>query len=336
MGYFDPAPAAGKLLEILGMPGPDQIVPLPGGRNNQVWRVQSQSRRFLLKHYYWSETDQRDRLGHEWSFLEYLWNSGCRLAPQPLATMPEDRCSLLEYIEGVSFTNRDVSRGDVQAAIIFFSGMNAHPELASDLPPVSEACFSLDAHLSTTANRVTKLASIQPESDIHSAAIRFVTETIRPLWQIVETSVRTKAGESLTEVLPHSHRCLSPSDFGFHNALRESDGRLRFVDFEYAGWDDPAKTLIDFCNQPDRLLPASLANEFLAGSAALFPNPQELQRRIAILEPVYQLKWACICLNNFLPGRAFPNNEPDRSAESQLTRSRTMAARAADRMKSGK
>ena len=33
----------------------------------------------------------------------------------------------------------------------------------------------------------------------------------------------------------------SPSDFGFHNILCE-DGRLNFVDFEYAGIDDLAKS----------------------------------------------------------------------------------------------
>ena len=41
-------------------------------------------------------------------------------------------------------------------------------------------------------------------------------------------------------------RCfLSPSDFGFHNIL-QSEGRLNFLDFEYAGRDDLAKLLSDF------------------------------------------------------------------------------------------
>ena len=49
-------------------------------------------------------------------------------------------------------------------------------------------------------------------------------------------------GLSMSAALPKETRCLSPSDFGFHNALLEATGKLRFVDFEYAGWDDPAKT----------------------------------------------------------------------------------------------
>ena len=38
---------------------------------------------------------------------------------------------------------------------------------------------------------------------------------------------------------------ISPSDFGFHNALRTNTGPV-FFDFEFSGWDDPAKTIIDF------------------------------------------------------------------------------------------
>ena len=41
-------------------------------------------------------------------------------------------------------------------------------------------------------------------------------------------------------------KCLSPSDFGFHNVIVEKDKILRFIDFEYAGWDDPAKMVSDF------------------------------------------------------------------------------------------
>ena len=48
---------------------------------------------------------------------------------------------------------------------------------------------------------------------------------------------------------------LSPSDFGFHNALLGPDGKLCFIDFEYAGWDDPAKLICDFFCQPQTPVP---------------------------------------------------------------------------------
>ena len=37
---------------------------------------------------------------------------------------------------------------------------------------------------------------------------------------------------------------------GFHNAVVQCNSKVKFIDFEYAGWDDPAKTAADFIFQP--------------------------------------------------------------------------------------
>ena len=39
--------------------------------------------------------------------------------------------------------------------------------------------------------------------------------------------------------------CVSPSDFGFQNTLI-SKNIVYFIDFEYAGLDDPVKCILDF------------------------------------------------------------------------------------------
>ena len=53
-------------------------------------------------------------------------------------------------------------------------------------------------------------------------------------------------GVSWEQELLEQYRTLSPSDFGFHNALRTPAGTMVFLDFEYFGWDDPAKTGFGF------------------------------------------------------------------------------------------
>ena len=69
--------------------------------------------------------------------------------------------------------------------------------------------------------------------------------------QIVAAACRDSRPE--TELAPQ-HRCLSPSDFGFHNALLRGRPGVPgardwvFLDFEYFGWDDPAKTVPIFCS----------------------------------------------------------------------------------------
>ena len=83
-------------------------------------------------------------------------------------------------------------------------------------------------------------------------------------------------GLYLDRPLDPADRCVSPSDFGFHNALREPSGRLRFIDFEYAGWDDPAKLVCDFFCQPAVPAPAGAFDRFAAavGEGFAEPNPR--------------------------------------------------------------
>jgi hypothetical protein len=108
------------------------------------------------------------------------------------------------------------------------------------------------------------------------------------------------AGIDLAAYMPHADRRLSPSDFGFHNSLRTDGGRLRFLDFEYGGWDDPAKTVADFFCQvampvaPEHL---GLVVEVLASGLA---EPGPFRTRVALLLPVYRVKWCCIVLNEFV------------------------------------
>jgi hypothetical protein len=318
-----PLEAASRLLAQTGHSPAERVTALPGGRNNRVWRVDCGSEAFLLKHYFQSAADPRDRLGQEWAFLVFLQSIGSRKAPAPLAQDAATRFALLEFLPGQPPPHPTAAH--VRDAARFFAAMNAHRAAAHDLPPVSEACFSLEAHLATTAQRVERLAQIPPASEPHHAAIAFVKNLLQPLWLTVCERLANLPAAMRTASLSAADRCVSPSDFGFHNALAQPDGSLRYIDFEYAGWDDPAKTLIDFTNQPDRLLPADLASLFLEETVPLFPDPAALRERLCLLTPLYQVKWACICLNAFLPHRAA---DPTRPLAAQLARAKTMAARA--------
>ena len=107
------------------------------------------------------------------------------------------------------------------------------------------------------------------------------------------------SGVDFRALLPDHTRCISPSDFGFHNALVQPDGKLFFIDFEYAGWDDPAKTLCDFYCQPELPVPRSTWNQFADAMAGLAADAILERQRQEELFPLYQVKWCCILLNEF-------------------------------------
>ena len=98
-------------------------------------------------------------------------------------------------------------------------------------------------------------------------------------------------------------RTLSPSDFGFHNALETQSGEIFFLDFEYFGWDDPAKTVCDFLLHPGMALSPSLKLQFATSLVRGLPWSQGLRERVAAYYPLFGLKWCLILLNEFLPNQ---------------------------------
>jgi len=309
--------------------------PLPGGRNNRVFRLHSDRSKFLLKLYYHAPDDPRDRLHNEYSFLEYLQQAGCMSAPTPYQRDDVAKAAILEFIEGEPVPGEQVGDAEVRQACDFFRQAN-DPEkrhLASNLPNAAEACFSLEEHLRITQQRIDRLAQMDNKCPLEQAAIEYVRTDLIPLWQRVRERIED-SGLALNTTLPQAERVLSPSDFGFHNSLREDSGCLRFVDFEYAGWDDPAKLISDFQNQPDLLLVPELARKMAETVIEANPQPEALRARLSLLEPLYQLKWACICLNPFLQSGkqrlAFQQNENalQRIQEQQLEKARVMSQRA--------
>ncbi len=292
------------LLKSIHCSGDFKASPILGGRNNLVFRVETEQGLYLFKEYFNSPQDTRNRLRHEYQLLEFLKATASPYAATPYAANWGQHVALMEFIQGSRIELIDVGEYHIQQAVGFYTDLNRDrlSELGLQLPIASEACFSLSEHISITQRRVDRLEQIQSETSIDHEAIRFTKLQILPLWQKIcsriELAIQT--GEHTAEVLPLGERCLSPSDFGFHNALQQADGLIRFVDFEYAGWDDPAKMIADFANQPDMTLERFLSSQFMEAVIAQHSAPEKLRLRVQLVEPLYQIKWACICLNDFL------------------------------------
>ena len=145
-----------------------------------------------------------------------------------------------------------------------------------------------------------------------------------------------KLSLAFEEELPVSSRTLSPSDFGFHNALRRSDGSICFLDFEYFGWDDPVRLAADFLLHPGMSLGEALRERFLKGMLEAFSGDDEFRVRLALLFPLIGMRWCMILLNEFHSEgwrtRQFAGSSRDRASvlAEQLQKARTMLLRLED------
>jgi hypothetical protein len=322
--------AVGDLLARAGLLRDSALEALPHAGNNRVFRVSSQPPA-LLKWYFAHPDDRRDRFGAEWALTRFAWRRGLRTLPQPLAADPPSRLALYSLLPGQPLTA--VTEDAVRQAAAFVRALNADRagDEAASLPFASEACFSVGEHLRLVEARLDRLAGLEGGSGARDVARTFVREQVMPAARETLGTIRARAGEDAGRLLGLEERIISPSDFGFHNAI-EAGGTIRFFDFEYAGWDDPAKMACDFFCQPRQ--PVPLASWPLFTKAAGLSEADV--RRAGLLLPAYRLKWCCILLNDFLPeGRArrtFAGGEaPDEDGlMGQLDKARRALASATD------
>lgn len=323
------------LLADAGISAPIQsLVPCTAGGNNRTYRIDTPVGAFAVKQYLRHEGDSRDRRGAEFAFLTYAAKAAPGMAPAPMAIDAANSLALHEFVEGRPYAAGEIKWDHVGYAARFFRALN-DPDAraqAAGLPIASEACFSIIGHLDLIAARLDRLRAIAAASDEDCTA-KTLIEQIHTRWLTLAEEVATtsrSSGLDPAASLEPAQRCVSPSDFGFHNALAQADGTPRFLDFEYAGWDDPAKMTGDFFAQLAIPVPTGFFDQFVREVMMPFRQPDELYCRARLLRPVYQIKWCCIALNVFLPvnlaRRTFANPGLDEAAlkRMQLAKAATL------------
>lgn len=289
-----------KLLSSIGNLEEFKLFEIKGGLNNRSYRVETQNKNYFLKEYFQDDKDPRNRLVGEFEFCRFSQSHGIGEIAKPFASDSDAGIALYEFIEGVNCRKDDISLSRVLEAAKFFKRLNKHKSSkeAVLLSEASEACFTPKAHSESVRRRIEKLAQIPGNGKVTTEAKSFVQETLLPSFESIE-------GEVVSALTPESgneqeKRCLSPSDFGFHNMLIDQKESLRFIDFEYAGWDSPAKMVCDFFCQPRLPVSIEWLESFIQESIEEEKHDL-IHKQVKTLYPLYRLKWCCIIMNEFLP-----------------------------------
>ncbi len=283
---------------------PLSLTPMPGGANSEVFRVDADDgRSYLAKRYVRRPGDEADRLETEFGALAFLWDRGVHTVPEPVAAHPDEGIGLYGLIEGRHFAPGEIDREALDDAARFLCRIHAlRLDPAAERQPVAkEACFSLAAHLAVVDERLQRLLTGAPDPPVGATLRAFLRDEFQPALDALRTRLLAEAGgqAGLRRESPREEMTLSPSDFGFQNILRRPDGSLGFIDFEYWGWDDPAKLLADFFNQPQIPVPAGLRAHFVDRLAGCY-GEECTTVRLPLVLPVISLKWCLIMLNQFV------------------------------------
>lgn len=317
--------AASVCRDLIGRPVVE-AEPIGLGRNSRVFRIAlagpegERAESVVLKFYRSDPGDVRDRLGTEFNGLNFLWHNGIRAVPRPILSDRERYCAVYEFIDGQNAAGPDVEARDIAASVVFLANLRrlSGAQGSSALPSASEACFSVADVVRSVGGRLARLqAAPANDEEAHRLQV-WLERDFAPVLAAVEHWTLMAAGRwgvDVEEPLPQQSRTLSPSDFGFHNAIRRPDGRLAFVDFEYFGWDDPAKTVVDYLLHPGMALAEDLKHQFAHEFLRAFADVRLLTERARLVYPLFGLKWCLIILNDFLPDRRGASSGESRAAQ---------------------
>ncbi len=326
---------ANLLLARSGLPSALSIELMSGGGNNQLLRLMAENEQYVLKRYYHSDDDPRDRFGHEVSFLEYAKQAAPGWVPDLIACDKTHRLSIMSFEPGER--PQSVSPAMVKAAASFIRQLNDQ-DIPKQLPVAADASFTVQEHGMRVFNRINQLAAL-PAYREHLRFKGLVANLSYEFkrWQKKFHHGLIQGVINDEELLP-TDRVISPSDFGFHNSLLNGN-RIIFVDFEYAGFDDPLKLIADFFSHVAQPVPLAYLGTFLGELALSKDVKRRIDQHLFHFLQLTRIKWCCIQLRAFasegLKRLAFSQNDAteallDRalsSAEMQIENLRSSMSR---------
>jgi hypothetical protein len=273
-----------------------------GGRNSRVFRIETEDRVFALKQYPPLADDPRDRLGVETSALNWMAEHQLGMVPRVIATDSASNSALLSWVEGSLV--REVGPSDIDQAVEFLRSLKAlrgngsFP--ASHL--ASEACLSGMELERQIRQRVADFNRLKDEPSLLAFLAGEFAGALEDRLSVTR-KILSSCGLSFEVELAQRERGLVPSDFGFHNALRDESGRLTFIDFEYFGWDDPVKLTADILLHPGTPVATELRSRFRSAAETLYGDDPRFAARLSAFYPLFGLRWVLILLNEFHPER---------------------------------
>jgi hypothetical protein len=283
----DPVNCFKQLIESIG-DEMDRFESLSGGINNAVYHLVARSgKNYCGKYYRRDPDDPRDRMHHEMQFLAYCQACGIHDVPKVEAFDTHHGVVLLEWISGSRWPEQKVVPDSVWKQFLkFFEKLQLFRDIpeAAALPRAAEAARSLHEHLAWVQKRRDHWRFLALNGSVPEEQRDYVIQSLEMRYQ--DLARRCMVHPEFFLPFPDARAVISPSDFGLHNALIDENGNVRFVDFEYGGWDDIAKLKFDFCLQPRYPCPIG----------GLWSFPGSHHACDSLVGEVLELKWLYIRL----------------------------------------
>jgi hypothetical protein len=285
------------------------------GVNSNVYKLDLNEKSFILKIY----KDKR-RIKREKLFYNYLLNiKNCKITI-PLYFNVNLKIAIFKFISGKKITK--VKNSHIKEMSIFLNEINKKNSFK--LPIAVDGIKNIIDHIKFCSLKIDEIKKIKIDSNLKKECIYFLNKKIIPKFnQLNKNFLKRNFLNKKKNKLLRNQMVVSPSDFGLHNIIK-SNKNFFFLDFEYAGLDDPIKLICDFFSQPDQSLSSSQKELFI--KKLNFIKYNKLKPFIKVFLPFYKLKWCCIMLNKFKNDKKF-NNQKILKQNNQILKSQLIKTR---------
>jgi hypothetical protein len=318
---------------------------LPSSGNNRIYKVKMKDgSNYAVKQYLRLKEDSRPRLQAEFGHLSALWKLEFRNIPQPLEK--EGDWAVYSLIEGASV--KSVELAEMDEVLSFISRLS---DVSSELRgfsilPGSDSRACLGDYIDQIERRYNRLVQGAKNSGLEKEINGFLEQKILPYKEFIFSKFYDSIeslGWDLRSPFEEAQQIFSPSDLGFHNILASASdkGRLIFLDFEYSGWDDPAKLLADFFHHVGQDIAWDHKWYLLEKFAAHRKQDPNFLRRWETVIDLIGLEWMLIVLNVIDPKEmkrkrfANPNLDPADLIKTRLSKAEQMINEMSERRKLG-
>ena len=268
------------------------------GRVNKNFKITVGDGETLRVKQYFTSLDRRDKCGNEYDFSQYAWDSGVRCIPEPLGIDPVAKLGLYSFIPGASMDG-DICVDDLSQALSFITHLNDGKALYNtSRSRAFHAVNSIGEYITEVERRYAMFNQIDRDSAIDNDAAVFASKLVCKKDGVIR-ELSCSVNEPWSTVAEND-KCVSPGDFGFHNAITH-EGVICFLDFEYARYDDPACMVCDFLLQPRYDIPSSLYDIFVDGVMGIVSDRKAYMHRLEVYWKLAILKWCRIMMSIFLP-----------------------------------
>lgn len=172
----------------------DSIKRLTGGINNRVYRIGTKNR-FAVKCYCKSLESKIDKMESEIVFLKHSQKMAPGITPKIFYVDRENRCVVMEYIDGKKFNRGSIApKYAINAAIRYLKAINnIESNEVLSLPQASEGYLKLTDHLDNISQRIISLEPDMAPAEVQNGAYN-ACQKLSSLFDRVTDFIEKKSG----------------------------------------------------------------------------------------------------------------------------------------------